>query len=316
MGELEGRVALVTGSSSGIGEATARRLAELGANVVVNSSSSVEAGQAVAEALPTESIYVQADISDQQQGAQLLAATIERFGRLDILVNNAGWTTQVPHTDLDALTDEIFRKTFDVNVFGTWWLTKAAVPHLRQSSDGNVVTVTSLAGSRPAGSSIAYAMTKAALNHMTRLLAKSHGPVRFNAVAPGSGRHAVDGGLDRRPRRGGGHRAAPPLVDARGAGRGRAGLRPQHLHDRRGPRRRRRARPGALRFSVVSGSASRRWHRRGGGTTRCRSRRGAVEEHLAGAAHTRPRSATGRRAARSTSRTTCRAVMSDQAWAT
>ena len=146
MGELEGRVALVTGSSSGIGEATARRLAELGANVVVNSSSSVEAGQAVAEALPTESIYVQADISDQQQGAQLLAATIERFGRLDILVNNAGWTTQVPHTDLDALTDEIFRKTFDVNVFGTWWLTKAAVPHLRQSPDGNVVTVTSLAG--------------------------------------------------------------------------------------------------------------------------------------------------------------------------
>ena len=110
---------------------------------------------------------------------------IERFGRLDILVNNAGWTTQVPHTDLDALTDEIFRKTFDVNVFGTWWLTKAAVPHLRQSPDGNVVTVTSLAGSRPAGSSIAYAMTKAALNHMTRLLAKSHGPVRFNAVAPG-----------------------------------------------------------------------------------------------------------------------------------
>jgi ketoreductase RED2 len=70
MGELEGRVALVTGSSSGIGEATARRLAELGANVVVNSSSSVEAGQAVAEGLRSESIYVQADISDQQQGAR------------------------------------------------------------------------------------------------------------------------------------------------------------------------------------------------------------------------------------------------------
>jgi ketoreductase RED2 len=185
VGELDGRVALVTGSSSGIGEATARRLSELGANVVVNSSSSVEAGEAVAAALPSESLYVRADISDQQQGEQLLATTVERFGRLDILVNNAGWTTPVPHTDLDALTDEIFRKTFDVNVFGTWWLTKAAVPHLRQSPDGNVVTVTSLAGSRPAGSSIAYAMTKAALNHMTRLLAKSHGPVRFNAVAPG-----------------------------------------------------------------------------------------------------------------------------------
>ena len=182
---LDGKVAIVTGSSSGIGEATAHRLAALGANVVVNSSSSVEAGTAVADALPTESLYVQADISDQSQGHALLAQTIDRFGRLDILVNNAGWTTRVPHGDLEALTDEIFRKTFEVNVFGTWWLTKAAMPHLRQSPDGNVVMVTSIAGNRPIGSSIAYAMSKAALNHLTLLLAKSCGQVRVNAVAPG-----------------------------------------------------------------------------------------------------------------------------------
>jgi len=182
---LDGKVAIVTGSSSGIGEATAHRLAALGANVVVNSSSSVEAGTAVADALPTESLYVQADISDQSQGHALLAQTIDRFGRLDILVNNAGWTTRVPHGDLEALTDEIFRKTFEVNVFGTWWLTKAAMPHLRESPDGNVVMVTSIAGNRPIGSSIAYAMSKAALNHLTLLLAKSCGPVRVNAVAPG-----------------------------------------------------------------------------------------------------------------------------------
>ena len=182
---LDGKVAIVTGSSSGIGEATAHRLAALGANVVVNSSSSVEAGTAVADSLPTESLYVQADISDQSQGHALLAQTIDRFGRLDILVNNAGWTTRVPHGDLEALTDEIFRKTFEVNVFGTWWLTKAAMPHLRQSPDGNVVMVTSIAGNRPIGSSIAYAMSKAALNHLTLLLAKSCGPVRINAVAPG-----------------------------------------------------------------------------------------------------------------------------------
>jgi ketoreductase RED2 len=185
MGELDGHVAIVTGSSSGIGEATAQRLAELGANVVVNSSSSVEAGTAVAESLPTESLYVQADISDKAQSLALVEQTIERFGRLDILVNNAGWTTVVPHGDLDALTDEIFQRTFEVNVFGTWWLTKAAMPHLKQAPAGSVVTVTSLAGVRPAGSSIAYAMTKAALNHMTLLLAKSCGPVRVNAVAPG-----------------------------------------------------------------------------------------------------------------------------------
>jgi ketoreductase RED2 len=139
----------------------------------------------VASALPGESLYVQADIGDQAQGQALLDRTIERFGRLDILVNNAGWTTVVPHPDLEALTDEIFEKTFRVNVFGTWWLTKAAMPLLRLSPDGNVVNITSIAGVRPVGSSIAYAMTKAALNHMTALLAKSCGPVRVNAVAPG-----------------------------------------------------------------------------------------------------------------------------------
>jgi ketoreductase RED2 len=185
MDRLDGRVAIVTGSSSGIGEATARRLASLGANVVVNSASSVQTGIAVCESLPTDSLYVQADISDQAQGTELLARTIDRFERLDILVNNAGWTTRVPHADLDALTDEIFRKTFEVNVFGTWWLTKAAMPHLRESDDASVVMITSIAGLRPIGSSIAYAMSKAALNHLTPLLAKACGPVRVNAVAPG-----------------------------------------------------------------------------------------------------------------------------------
>ncbi len=130
-------------------------------------------------------MYVQADISDQAQGHALIDATIERFGQLDILVNNAGWTTLVPHHRLDDLTDEIFDRTFQVNVYGTWWLTKAAIPHLRQSNDGNVVTITSIAGVRPVGSSMAYSMAKAARNQMTKLLAKSYGPLRFNAVAPG-----------------------------------------------------------------------------------------------------------------------------------
>lgn len=183
--EFAGRVILVTGSSSGIGESVAQRFSALGASVVVNSSSSVEAGQRVADELPGEAIYVRADISDPDQVEALIDATIERFGRLDVLVNNAGWTTVVPHGDLDALTDEIFRKTFEVNVFGTWSLTKAAIPHLRQVDDGNIINITSIAGVRPVGSSMAYAMSKAALNHMTVLLAKSYGPIRVNAVAPG-----------------------------------------------------------------------------------------------------------------------------------
>ncbi|MEY3413185.1 MAG: hypothetical protein RJA79_60 [Actinomycetota bacterium] len=183
--ELAGKVAIVTGSSSGIGEEIARRLSDLGATVVVNSANSVDAGKQVANTLPGKSLYVQADISDRAACQTLIDTTLNSFGHLDILINNAGWTTLVAHHDLDSLTDEIFEKTFDVNVFGTWWLTKAAMPHLKKSADGNVVNITSIAGVRPVGSSIAYAMSKAALNHMTVLLAKSCGPVRVNAVAPG-----------------------------------------------------------------------------------------------------------------------------------
>jgi ketoreductase RED2 len=178
-------IALITGASSGIGEATARRLADLGADVVVNSASSVEAGTAVADSLGGDASYVRADISVQEEAHGLIDTTIERYGRLDYLINNAGWTTVVPHGNLDDLTDEVFRKTFDVNVFGTWWLTKRAIPHLRRSDDPSIVNITSIAGVRPVGSSMAYAMSKAALNHMTVLLAKSYGPIRVNAVAPG-----------------------------------------------------------------------------------------------------------------------------------
>ena len=185
MAEFTDRVALVTGSSSGIGEAIAKRLGALGANVVVNSATSVDAGKKVAQEIGATATYIQADIADKQAGERLIDETIARFGRLDFLINNAGWTTLVDHRNLDALTDDIFERTFDVNVKGTWMLTKYALEYLKRSDTGNVVTITSIAGVRPVGSSIAYAMSKAALNHMTVLLAKSHAPVRFNAVAPG-----------------------------------------------------------------------------------------------------------------------------------
>jgi len=151
MGSLDGKVALVTGSSSGIGEASAHALAAEGANVVVNSSSSVEAGQAVASALATDGHYIQGDISDETQCQALVEGTIERFGRLDILVNNAGWTTRVDHADHAALTNEILFKTIEVNVYGTWWMCKAAMPHLKKTA-GCIVNVTSIAGLRPMGS--------------------------------------------------------------------------------------------------------------------------------------------------------------------
>jgi ketoreductase RED2 len=179
-----GKVAVVTGSSSGIGEAVARRFDALGATVVVNSSRSAEAGEGVAAALRAAS-YVQADIGDEEQARGLVATVLERHGRLDVLVNNAGTTALIPHHDLASASLDVWRRIFEVNVFGTWSVTVAAVPAL-QEAGGAVVNVSSVAGLRPTGSSIPYAASKAALNHLTVLLAKVLGPrVRVNAVAPG-----------------------------------------------------------------------------------------------------------------------------------
>jgi len=183
--DLEGKVAIVTGSSSGIGAATARLLAAHGAAVVVNSHSTVTEGRAVAASLP-DGVYVQADVSDAEGCASLVAAAQERWGRLDILINNAGTTRVIPHHDLEAATPEVWRRILEVNVIGTWQMTTAAVDALRASGAGCVVNVTSVAGVRCTGSSIPYAVSKAALNHMTALLANVLGPeVRVNAVAPG-----------------------------------------------------------------------------------------------------------------------------------
>lgn len=178
------RVVLVTGSTSGIGEATARRFAALGDTVVINSVRSVEAGQRLAAELP-DAYYVQADVALEADRSRLVTEVLERAGGLDVLVNNAGVTRLIPHQDLEAATVEVWRAIFEVNVFATWALSVAALPALRERA-GSIVNVSSIAGVRPTGSSIPYAASKAALNHVTELLAKVVGPeVRVNAVAPG-----------------------------------------------------------------------------------------------------------------------------------
>ena len=181
---LQGQVVAVTGSSSGIGAATARAFSALGAAVLVNSARSVANGEAVAASLP-DALYVQGDITEVGAPERIVAAALERWGRLDTLVNNAGTTAVIPHHDIAAASVDVWRRIFEVNVFGTWAMTAAALPALREAR-GSVVNVASVAGVRPTGSSIPYAASKAALNHMTVLLAKVVGPeVRVNAVAPG-----------------------------------------------------------------------------------------------------------------------------------
>ena len=183
--DLAGKVALVTGSSSGIGAATARTLGACGATVVVNSARSVAQGEAVASELPDAS-YVQADVGEAESARLLVDTVVQRHGRLDILVNNAGTTAVIPHQDIDAATPDVWRRILEVNVIGTWQVTTAAVPHLRASGDGVIVNVSSIAGHGTTGSSIPYATSKAAVSHLTRLLANVLAPeIRVNAVAPG-----------------------------------------------------------------------------------------------------------------------------------
>lgn len=177
------RVAVVTGSSSGIGEGIARALAADGFTVVVHSATSADAGERLAAELPGAS-YVQADIADPSDAVRLVEKTVERHGRLDLLVNNAGVSRSVPHPDLDAITPDDWHQILGVNVVGTWQVSVAAVKVMEPGSQ--IVNITSVGGSRPLGSSIPYSVSKAALDHLTRLLAKAVGPdIRVNAIAPG-----------------------------------------------------------------------------------------------------------------------------------
>jgi ketoreductase RED2 len=177
-------VVVVTGSSSGIGQAVAERFAGDGASVIVNSSRSVEAGELLAQSLP-DAVYVQGDVSREQDAERLVATALERFGRLDVVVNNAGTTRRVPFTDLEAADEELWRRILDVNLMGPWYVSRAAAPALREAK-GAIVNVGSVAGIIAGGSSLPYAVSKAALHHLTRTLAQALAPdVRVNAVAPG-----------------------------------------------------------------------------------------------------------------------------------
>ncbi len=182
------KVALVTGSATGVGRACAVRFAQLGFAVTVNYSKSEADAQEtlkLVKACGVPALLYKATVGDEAQVKAMVAATASAFGRLDVLVNNAGTTHFVPHTDLDALTDAIWDEIFQVNVKGAFHAVRAALP-LLQASKGNVVNVTSVAGLSGQGSSIPYCASKAALNCVTLSLARAFGPdVRVNAVAPG-----------------------------------------------------------------------------------------------------------------------------------
>jgi len=182
-------VALVTGAARGIGRSTAIACARHGFDVVLNFSRSRAATEAVAAevvALGARTLLVQADVADEPLVQEMLRTVGSEFGRLDALVNNAGTTVSTPPSDLDSLRMEDWDRVFAVNVRGTFQVTRAAAPLLRQSPHGAVVNLASIVGLRPGPQPFPYAASKAAIVNLTRTLAGALGPaIRVNAVAPG-----------------------------------------------------------------------------------------------------------------------------------
>jgi 3-oxoacyl-[acyl-carrier protein] reductase len=184
---LAGKVAVVTGGSSGIGAASVRLLAAAGARVVVGYNKGVDrAASLIAELPGSGHRAMHLPLEDTAQIRKLAAAVREEFGRADILVNSAGFTRMVPHHDLEALDDGLIDAVLTANVRGPFATIRAFVPLLRESGDGVIVNISSGAAQHGTGSSIIYGASKAALNTMSMALARVLGPeIRVVIVAPG-----------------------------------------------------------------------------------------------------------------------------------
>jgi 3-oxoacyl-[acyl-carrier protein] reductase len=188
--ELRGAIALVTGGNGGLGQRICHALARQGAHIAVMYAQSREQAEGVARELAT-SYQVNAaafacDITDAAAVKRLVEEVKARFGRIDILVNDAAYNKSIPFTDLDNLTEEVWDKIMAVNLTGPMRLTKAVAPVMKAQGRGRIVNISSVAGLGPQGSSIAYAVSKAGLIHLTRCMAVALAPETLvNCVAPG-----------------------------------------------------------------------------------------------------------------------------------
>lgn len=186
---LQGKTVIVTGSSSGVGQATAIQCAARGANVLVNYNSKKAGAEATADACEKaggRAIVFGGDVADDASCRAMVEAAVAEFGAVHGLVNNAGMTKFVNHADLDGLDAADFQRIYAVNTVGAFQMARAAAPHMKAAGEGAIVNVASIAAVMGIGSSIAYAASKGALVTMTLSLARVLGPeVRVNAVCPG-----------------------------------------------------------------------------------------------------------------------------------
>jgi 3-oxoacyl-[acyl-carrier protein] reductase len=187
--ELAGKAALITGGGTGVGRATALRLARLGCSVCVNYCRSQEEAEQTAhdaQQLGVQAVAVRADVADDAACRMLVKTAVEKLGRIDVLVNNAGTTRFIPFRDLDRVTDDDWNHILGVNLKGPFQCARAAREPIEAAGGGEIVNVASVAGILATGSSIPYAASKAALINMTVALARVLAPsIRVNAVAPG-----------------------------------------------------------------------------------------------------------------------------------
>ncbi len=182
-------VAVVTGSSRGLGAATVKMLAGRGYNVVINySKSETEARevQKACEASGAQTLLCRANVSEDADCRRVVDETIKKWGRVDVLVNNAATTKFNAHGNLEGLSKEDFLNIYSINVVGPYQMIRAVAPHMKKAGRGVVVNIASLSGVKAIGSSVAYCASKAALINMTMALARALGPeIRVNAICPG-----------------------------------------------------------------------------------------------------------------------------------
>ncbi len=187
--DVEGKAAIVTGGGTGVGRATALRLAGLGCSVLINYSRSKREAEETAAEVPSRgvgAVVVEADVADDASCRSMAEQAVEAFGRLDVLVNNAGTTSFIPHAELERVSDADWDRVLAVNLKGPFQCARAAKAAMERSGGGEIVNVSSVAGIAGVGSSIPYCASKAALNNLTVTLARVMAPaIRVNAVAPG-----------------------------------------------------------------------------------------------------------------------------------
>jgi len=188
--DLNNKVALVTGGGTGIGKAVSLELSKRGAHVVVNYSRSEDEANETVKTILNQgglAIAIQANVSKDQEVRSMVDSIIQHFGTIDLLVNNASITKHIALGDLEKATEEVWDELYDVNVKGMFFCARAVAPYMNQKNSGAILNLGSIAGQTGLGSSLPYAVSKAAVHGLTKSLAHALAPhIRVNCVAPGA----------------------------------------------------------------------------------------------------------------------------------